>query len=210
MMATATLVRDHAVADSDPAILGAVLMPGITLAAWERSLPSALRQWLNVLDIDHVDDLDFTCPAEGAGSVVAAAFVEAGYGPGEEAQLMAGDVAMLLRRYAALLDLVEVAVRLEVIETDACRKFHADLVTARAICTYRGPGTEWLDTDDGLRVRDGAARAGAVIRRLGAGDVALMKGRRWSDAPLMHRSPPIAGTGNWRLTLVLNPPQPDD
>ena len=32
--------------------------------------------------------------------------------------------------------------RLDVISTNACRKFHRDAVTARLLCTYRGSATQ--------------------------------------------------------------------
>jgi hypothetical protein len=34
----------------------------------------------------------------------------------------------------------------------------------------------------------------------------MFKGHGWApEAPIIHRSPPIAGTGQQRLVLVLNP-----
>jgi hypothetical protein len=45
------------------------------------------------------------------------------------------------------------------------------------------------------------------VRQLLAGEVALFKGRLLTDSPIIHRSPPIAGTGQRRLVLVINPAQ---
>ena len=58
--------------------------------------------------------------------------------------------------------------RLEVVTTDACRRFHLDRVPARLLCTDRGPGTE-----DGLARGDGSVE---VVSRMGAGDVCLLRG----------------------------------
>ena len=195
-MTIAALARGDTVFCDDPAIFSAILLPGVTLAEWRRKLPDAAVAWLTALDPDRIDDLDFVCPVAAARAEVFDGLAQANYPADPGTAWLADDIADLIARYAATLDLADVALRLEIIDTDACRRFHADVVTARAICTYRGPGTQWLDD--------------AAIRDLGTGDVGLMKGRLWSNQPLVHRSPPIAQTGQWRLVLVLNPPGPAD
>ena len=86
------------------------------------------------------------------------------------------------------------AVRLDVVDTDACRRFHADYVPLRLLCTYVGPGTQWHRCDRADRVE-----------QLAAGEVAIFKGRDALDPPvLLHRSPPISRTGERRLLLVLD------
>ena len=41
------------------------------------------------------------------------------------------------------------------------------------------------------------------------GDAGIFKGKIATDTPAIHRSPPIAGTGEKRLLLVLNPVEED-
>jgi hypothetical protein len=90
--------------------------------------------------------------------------------------------------------------RLDVVTTNACRKFHIDAVTARLVCTYRGPGTQYGISNDGAEPRHIlTAPTGAPI---------LLRGTRWPERPcsvLLHRSPPIEGTGKTRAVLVLDP-----
>lgn len=96
-------------------------------------------------------------------------------------------------------------IRLEIVEDDACRRFHADYVTVRLICTYFGPGTEWLSEEQATAQRAGAPLAGCAIQSLATGHVGLFKGRVWApDGAIIHRSPPISGTGAKRLVLVVN------
>ena len=45
----------------------------------------------------------------------------------------------------------------------------------RLVCTYRGPGTLWSNAD--------------TIEQCGEWDVLLMKGRKSSPTPLIHKSP---------------------
>ncbi|MEL7183288.1 MAG: DUF1826 domain-containing protein, partial [Pseudomonadota bacterium] len=80
------------------------------------------------------------------------------------------------------------------------RKFHIDALTSRLVCTYRGTGTQYgtsLDGDDPRRVF--TVQTGAPI---------LLRGTLWPGHPssgLLHRSPPIEGTGESRLVMVLDP-----
>ena len=52
-----------------------------------------------------------------------------------------------------------------------------------------------------------------TVQALQRGDAAICKGSQWPDAPphnLLHRSPPIAGTGLSRLLLVVDVAAPAD
>jgi hypothetical protein len=103
------------------------------------------------------------------------------------------------------------SINLDIVTDDACKRFHADFKRLRLITTYAGPGTEWRlgDPDDPInRRRAGtpAARRRYGIARFAPGAVGLFKGRLWPDhaVRVVHRSPPIAGTGQRRLVLVID------
>jgi hypothetical protein len=101
-----------------------------------------------------------------------------------------------------------VQLRLDVVDTNACSKFHIDAVTARLVCTYRGTGTQYGISERG--------KEPAEILTVPTGSPIFLRGTRWPESPpvgLLHRSPPIAGTGETRLLLVLDPvtdPEQDD
>lgn len=123
--------------------------------------------------------------------------------------VLSTDIAELATEFARIMDVDRVAIRLSIIDTDACRRFHADYVTARLICTYVGPGTQWLDDADAAAWAGGADPDTLTIHQLDSGDVAIFRGRLWApDAAAIHRSPPIAGTGVQRLVLVIDPAAP--
>lgn len=113
------------------------------------------------------------------------------------------DVAMLARHFCLALGLAQFELRLEVVRTDSCRKFHADFVSARLITTYVGKGTDWLEDADVTRVA--AGHQPHRINRLNPFDVGLFKGKLATDRPAIHRSPPIEDSAAARLLLVLNP-----
>jgi hypothetical protein len=109
-------------------------------------------------------------------------------------------IAALAARFAALMASRHVSVRVEVLDSNACTRMHADYTDVRLILTLAGPGTEHLGGDD----------PAAPVQQLPAGWVGLFKGRSYpgatpdQHAPCLHRSPPIAGTGMRRLVLVID------
>lgn len=164
------------------------------LTLWQRPVPVALAAPLDQLDLDGIDDLELTIDLPVAGATIEAALEAAGY-DGPAAALLTQDIAHLATRFADIAGGGQLKLRLEVVETDACRRFHADFVTYRLITTYRGQATQWVR----------AARPNAVAQ-MRAGEVGIFKGRMLLDEPpILHRSPPIAATGEQRLLLVLDP-----
>jgi hypothetical protein len=102
--------------------------------------------------------------------------------------------------FGKLMNTGYVRVRLDVVETNACRRFHRDKVPARLICTYRGQGTQF-----GLGVPGGVPDP---VIMAPAWSPLLLRGDLWQADPspgVVHRSPPIEGTGEARLVLVLDP-----
>lgn len=175
----------------DRASLDAIARPGAALAIWWRPLPDALRAALAALDLDTVDDVSLHL---AANEPIDGALTEAGYA-GPVTTLLAGDIGLLVGRHAALTGEDRLRLRLEVIETDACRRFHADYVTLRLLCSYVGPGTQWCRAD-----------AGDAICEVPTGAVGVFKGRELLDPPtVLHRSPPIVASGRRRLVLTIDP-----
>lgn len=124
--------------------------------------------------------------------------------PGRD--LLADDLAALAELHGDLLGCDAVGLRLEVIERAMCPRFHVDRVGIRMLCTYRGPGTEWLDEAaadrDYLGARSGGLpdEASGLIRDpLGVHAVppfavALLKGNLWqgnAGRGVIHRSPAV-------------------
>ncbi|WP_367648814.1 DUF1826 domain-containing protein [Ruegeria arenilitoris] len=90
--------------------------------------------------------------------------------------------------------------RLDVVATNACRRFHIDAVTSRLVCTYRGTGTRYGISTDGTDP--------SRVFTVPTGSPVVLRGTLWPENPksgLLHRSPPIEGTGETRLLLVLDP-----
>lgn len=193
-MSTNLLEQTAAAIGTDDAILDQIMTPGTHLALWRRTRPEPLG-WIDAIAWDAIDDLDFPVPVAALDADIAEGLAEAGYRNGDETRALHHEIASLARRFAALMGCDMVRLRLEVVETDACRKFHADVVTARLLTTLSGRATQWVEV-----------AAPDRINQLAAGDVAIFKGRLWADEPMiLHRSPPIAATGDKRLLLAIDP-----
>ncbi|QXT35890.1 DUF1826 domain-containing protein [Sphingomonas sanguinis] len=175
----------------DRASLDAIARPDAALAIWWRSLPDTLRAALASLDLNTVDDVSLDLTADDA---IHGVLVDAGFA-NPVAMPLAKDIELLVQRHAALSGEDRLRLRLEVVETDACRRFHADFVTLQLLCTYVGPGTQWCRID-----------AADAICEVPTGAVGVFKGRLLLDPPtILHRSPPISATGERRLVLTIDP-----
>jgi len=186
----------------EPEGLSAIGWPGTALVLWRRQVPSDLAALLDALPFDELPHLRFEAiAADRVGEVLAAAL---GPRAGKLAPLLA-DVADLARLYARATGSAPIRLRLEAIRDDACRRFHADQVRARLLCTYRGPATEWLAARDVRLAADGyvADPEPGAIRRLERFEVGLFAGAL-SPRPCVHRSPPLSGSGRDRLLLVVD------
>jgi hypothetical protein len=189
-MTVATTIRD-VTSGASPETLYGIRHADVALAIWDRDPPREIGAALATIDFDEVDDIGIVLTA---GEAPDTALREAGY-PGAAIGPLASDIAALCHHHAVLTGADRLAVRLEVVETDACRRFHADQVTLRMICTYAGPATQWH--------RVGAPDAIAQLR---SGAVGVFKGRLLLDPPtVFHRSPPIIASGERRLVLVADP-----
>ena len=124
----------------------------------------------------------------------------------DDTPAFAGDVARLVRRVAATVGGDGLRLRVQRIAGDACRRWHADDVVLRLLCTYRGPGTQILPLPEAAPALAGGEPAGTTLAwSVGTGDVVWMPGRRHPSAvPVVHRSPPLQGTGDVRVLVVID------
>jgi hypothetical protein len=190
---------DHVAEGDRPDILRRIGDAHVNLAIWRRTLPSGLPP---------VGSLASWSGARGrvrrdlADEDVAGLFA----GAPDTAPMAAlrADVAALVRLHADVTGLDRVSVRIAVVTGDACRRFHTDRVGVRLLCTYAGPGTEWLPGSVGAGSASADPVAPETVRRLPTGAVGLFKGTKATPHPIVHRSPPLAGTRRHRLLLCID------
>ncbi|MEM6371488.1 MAG: DUF1826 domain-containing protein [Pseudomonadota bacterium] len=188
-----------AVADS-AADLQAFLRPGSAAALWRRQMPRDVQGWLADLDTDLLPRARVVLSLDGVAAALSDLCDRSALPEGPERAWLCADIEELAQTFAALMNTRYIRLRLDVVTTNACRRFHIDALTARLVCTYRGTGTQYgISPAGGEPTRVFTVQTGAPI---------LLRGTLWPQTPpsgLLHRSPPIEGTGETRLVLVLDP-----
>ncbi len=183
-----------------PDTLVEIARPDVNLAVWHRPLPPGIGPGCARL----AEAAPFRAAAEGKPDEVVAAMAEAL--PGSPPLGLLLDLHELSLCFALLTGHETVQLRLRGIDGDSCRRFHADAVGLRLLCTYRGAGTEWLPLAGAAAAR-GLDDAAPPANRLPAGAVALLKGEGLAPGRgCVHRSPPRGPRDPARLLLTLDEP----
>ncbi len=183
-----------------PEGLAQIRTPGCAAVLWHRPPSPGVLDWLAGLPPERLPAVRAVLHPDDVAAALRAAFDGTRAPEGPERAWLVADMADLAERFAALMRAPLLQLRLDVVTTDACRRFHIDAVTARLLCTYRGTGTQVGIAPD--------ARGPDPIHTAPTGAVLILRGTLWPTDPpahLRHRSPPIAGTGATRLLLVLDP-----
>lgn len=180
--------------------LSAIHDPCCAAMLWQRRPDPDFQRWIDALDPDSLPGTREILRPDAVRGTFAALCAEAGTPPGPQRDWLIDDVAMLAETFVTLVPAPFLRLRLDVVASNACRRFHVDAIAARLICTYRGTGTQYgvsIDGDDPEQIS--TVPTGAPV---------LLRGTLWPQDPpsgLVHRSPPIEGTGETRLVLVLDP-----
>lgn len=183
-----------------PEDLSAIGQPGCAAVVWRRNPLPDFQNWIDGLDPAQLPKARVVLPPEAVRDAAFQICEAHGTPDSPERTRLIEDVAALADIFAGLMQAPYLRLRFDVITTNACRKFHIDAVTARLVCTYRGTGTQYGVAADGDVPRE--------IFTVPAGAPILLRGTLWPEHPksgLLHRSPPIEGTGETRLVFVLDP-----
>ncbi|MCK8071391.1 DUF1826 domain-containing protein [Vibrio sp. 1CM23M] len=200
-------------ASEQPTVLADIYQSDINIAVWQRQFDEGLRtaisefialnpnfsKSVSVSPENALDKLEFA--TDGTAS-----------------KALLENMAELVDMFCCLFDLEEVGLRLAVLNKAMCPRFHFDQVPCRLVTTYHGVATQWLPNESVDRSKLGRGSNGqpdsvsglyndeSDIQKMTSGDVALLKGERWSgneNAGLVHRSP-VTSSDETRLLLTLD------
>lgn len=197
---TETLAPGQAVLGDDPLIMTQIFRPENNLVVWQRSLSTQL-----------LDEIKETITQKPTWQMVLQTSQDEAF---EEladalsdwrcAQELSCDITQLIEMYSVLFDAKRVGVRLTVLESTMCPRFHVDRVGCRLVTTYYGQATQWIKGKDAVQVTQDYPNA--LIEQMNTGDVALLKGTYWEGNEqhgIVHRSPP-ATEQSLRLLLTID------
>ncbi|WP_237217696.1 DUF1826 domain-containing protein, partial [Falsiroseomonas oryziterrae] len=180
------------VTGAEPEALVEIRRPEVNLAVWTRDLPPGLDGRLRAL----AEAAPFTALAEDLPEAAVDALAAQLPHPAPLALLQ--DIRALATAFAAIARTGgAVRIRLEGIDDEGCHRWHADAVGLRLLCTYHGPGTEWLALAGGARVARGLDPKALPVApgRLALSAAAILKGEAYpgnAGFGCIHRSPPAA------------------
>lgn len=206
----------------NPESLWEILKSDVVLVIWERSPISFIKPALQaLLQTKHPLRIDFQ-------SDDWATFEEnlLQHLPFSESHIRSSiqalklDIVNLASRFTAISGHQHLRVRFERVENDGCALFHVDTLPLRLVCTYSGPGTQWVEEEHvcrgqlGLRGRTLEEANLAIvpdpnsIRTCPAWHVLIFKGRLWKGHGyfdgLVHRSAPVRHPNDFRLRLTID------
>jgi hypothetical protein len=198
--------------------VGRIVEPSLNACVWRRSLPpELLSQWASHVSAQPGRVLRGE-PTTDAGFVVRTFF---GDSETRATERLARDASSIHEAFRKLVDGKPTVAQIEIVTSDKCKRFHCDFKQIRAVCTYVGPGTEWVDELDlnraSLAIHDHAGNFELqnarivpderTIKRATPGDVVFLKGESYpgnQGRGAVHRSPPIEQAGLKRLVLTLD------
>lgn len=193
---------------SHPDGLASIHEPGASLSLWQRELGPAISNEVAQLPVDALPDVRCLVDRRSPHAAFDTLLQANGLVP-EQFPHWRTDVLQLIDRFQQISDGAQVTLRLETTRSDGCTRFHIDQTTLRLLCTYQGPGTEWLHADqvDLEKLRSGAANR-ELIRwgtpeRFATGEVGIMRGSRYGKG-LAHRSPSMRQEQTVRVLLCLD------
>lgn len=193
--------------EGHPEALVRINDPDVDMVIWARDVPGVIKDWLGTLAWDDLPSGRVLIKPEEASAVLVEILDRSSTPKSLGADMFIADAADMVSRFAEIAGCNLVDVRVDAIRHDACWRFHRDCVPFRLITTYLGPGTEFVDPADSERALQDQKTFAGKVHRVPSFAVSVFKGSRSVDgAGIVHRSPPIARTGQHRLVLCLNTP----
>jgi len=196
-------IRDAAIGvgvSHEPGGLSSIHKPGCAAAIWQRRPLPEFQSWIDGLRPQCLPKARVITSHRNIRDAVLQVCEASGTPECMERQMLADDASGLAKIFNEIMPTSHLQLRFDVISNDACRKFHIDAVAARLVCTYRGTGTQYGISTDGEEPKR--------VFTVPTGSAMIMRGTLWPEEPksgLLHRSPPVEGTGETRLLLVLDP-----
>lgn len=209
MNAPAKLETNSAVTGHEISVLTDIYQDQVNMAIWERELDGDVE--------DAVAALIQSQPGFRRSVMVSPSRVIEAMGV-KFPIAFASDLAQVVDAFCCLFEISSVGLRIKVLESAMCPRFHVDRVPCRLVTTYAGPGSQWLRNDVVDRSKLGHGAMGlpdeqsgvysqpSEISQLTSGDVALLKGELWTGNEgkgLVHRSPSLV-KGAKRLVVTLD------
>ncbi|MEM7195328.1 MAG: DUF1826 domain-containing protein [Pseudomonadota bacterium] len=195
-----------------PEVLKEILSPDVNLSLWSRPVQTLIAKELLTLDASALPDMRCQTTQSSFDHDVCELLQQRSLDPSSFDNWRT-DLRQLADCFFAASNHRSVTMRLVTTNQNGCRRFHADRTNLRLLCTYRGPGTEWLVDDQVDRAALlGGAVNGKIIRygkphEFRPAWAGILKGEEYPGNRghgLVHRSPTISRSGKIRVLFCLD------
>jgi hypothetical protein len=185
--------------------LDAIKETDTELVIWHRTLPPGFKEWIDKFTPSSLPQLRVFIAPGDIRLALNPMLDECGLPKDSMRELMISDITDLAYVFSRITNSKRVDLRLENINNDSCWRFHIDYVEARLLTTYRGATTQWVQPAYAKQALNEQKEFSGPLERLDIDDVAIFNGKSAAQANgIVHRSPPIVGTGQSRLLFCLN------
>ena len=167
---------------------------------WDRQIPVNIQDWLNKVDPRLIPSFRQVFHKNEISKKIINIFENLPLIKQTETEWLIQDITRLSELFSKIMKVDYIRLRMEIVSTNSCRKFHIDAVKGRLICTYRGQGTQYGISRDGGDPK--------YFQTTPTSSPILLKGTLWTESnskTILHRSPPIEGTGETRFVFVIDP-----
>lgn len=185
--------------------LNKITEPAASLIIWQRSLDQSLLNWLDNLSPEQLPSGRVLTDRQNIREAIETFFSNIANDDQYEKTLLADDITLLAQKYAEITTPSKIDIRLDVIQNDACWKFHLDRVNYRLVTTYFGEGTQYVSPEHADEALEQQTDYDGPIKIIREQEVAIFKGScNTPGTGIVHRSPPIKEKQTTRLLLCIN------
>jgi len=185
--------------------LNKIIEPAASLIIWQRSLNQSLLNWLSNLTPEQLPSGRVLTDRQNIRKAIGTFFSNISNDDQYEKTLLADDITLLAQKYADITRPNKIDIRLDVIQDDACWKFHLDRVNYRLVTTYLGEGTQYVSPENANEALEKQTDYKGPIKTIREQEVAIFKGScNIPGTGIVHRSPPITVKQTTRLLLCIN------
>ncbi|NQX90206.1 MAG: DUF1826 domain-containing protein [Halioglobus sp.] len=199
----------HKIGDS-VSVLYSITDPDVNLSLWQRPVHMAIRKEVSRLHASSLRDVRCPTSPDAFDADVCALMLHQGTDPVAFNSLRA-DMGQLVNLFSRFSEGRDLTFRLFTTDGDDCRRFHLDRRNLRLLCTYQGPGTEWLTAAQVDRKALACCKPNRSVIRFGAPSrfksfwVGILRGDPDNTGRgQVHRSPPNAESGDSRVVFCLD------
>lgn len=211
---TAHPLQPYAWTAREPDGLTRIFDPGIQVVRWQRHKDQAIRAYFQQSLASGALDNGFRTIMNAGERLRPALLPNL---PGQN--VVVDDICRLSALYSELLGCDAIGLRLEVLHSAMCPRFHVDRTGIRLACTYLGSGTEWIDDRWVDHSKLGLGSNGVsdevsglydhrtLVEAAAPFDVVFFKGILWqgnNGRGAIHRSPVVAPGSGPRVLLVID------